>query len=182
MNVEPESPAPVRDARLVSQLKIAYSQVIGRKRFMSFDVERLPDGQFHEIGITLFQGRSMESFNYRLKGIERGPKFIFGKSIVADFDIIRNLILLHADAVDHFVGHEILADLKHLTEEGIELPNRFRYDTALWAKLLLGYTPKLFDLTQMYNVGASQFHCGGNDARYTAEVFLKMVHTHHAGE
>jgi hypothetical protein len=168
-----------RNDRFTRQLGIAYRQVISGKRFMAFDIERLESGQFHEIGITMFQGRNIESFNYRLKGIERGPKFIFGTTIEAEFDIIKNLIQIHAEGADLYVGHSIMSDLEHLSEEGITLPDRFRYDTALWSKNLFGYIPSLYHLTRKYNVGSTQFHCGGNDARYTAEVFLKMVHTHY---
>lgn len=174
-----DSVALARRERFRTQVQIAHRNLVSaNKRFMSIDVERLPSGQFHEIGITMIQGTSVESFNYRLKGIERGPQFIFGKTIEASFDIIKNLVLLHASGADAYIGHSIRFDLKHLTEEGIDLPRRFFYDTAEWAKVFHGYVPSLYYLTQMYGVGSQQFHCGGNDARYTGEVFVKMVHTH----
>lgn len=165
--------------KIGGQMRIAYNQLVQQnKRFMSFDVERLPTGEFHEVGVTLIQNREIQSFNYRLKGVQRGPEFIFGKTIEADFDYIKCIVEMHANGAHLFIGHGILSDLKHFEEIGIDLPPKFRYDTGLWAKAMIGYTPRLYDLAEMYNIGRTQFHCSGNDARYTGEVFLKMVHTH----
>ena len=171
-----------RLSRFKIELSRAYGQLLsGTTRIMSIDVERTPEGQFHEVGITLIRGREIESFNYRVRGVARGPRFLFGETMEADFETIKNLIVLHAQSADVYLGHSIYNDLKHLEEEGIIIPRKFYYDTARWAKMLLGYTPSLFNLTQEYGTAAQQFHCGGNDARYTAEVFIKMVHTHHDG-
>lgn len=165
--------------RLRKQVETAYRQLLGgQTRFMSIDVERTQEGHFQEVGITLIRGREMESFNYRVKGVGRGPIFLFGNTMEADVSIIKNLILLHAQSADVYLGHDIQHDLRHLEAEGIVIPNKFHYDTARMARTILGYTPSLYALTQQYGTAAQQFHCGGNDARYTAEVFVKMVHTH----
>ena len=161
------------------QIDLAYRHFKEGKRFLSLDVERTEDGHFHEIGITIVQGARLESFNYRKKKVDRGPRFVFGKTIVAEFYIIHSLILMHAKKADFYVGHSFWHDQNHLKAEGIDLPEKFYCDTSTWGKALRGYMPSLYALTQEYGVGSSQMHCGGNDSRYTAEVFLKMIDEHH---
>jgi hypothetical protein len=169
---------PILDPVMKHQMTIAYKKWTTNRRFMSLDVERTEAGALHEIGITMVQGRSIETFNYRVRGIERGPQFIFGSSIEADVDIIKNLVMLHAGSADAYIGHDFRHDIAHLLAEGIELPDRFYYDTSKWGKGILGYRPRLYDLTQQFGVGSTQMHCGGNDSRYTAEIFLKMINTY----
>jgi hypothetical protein len=163
-----------------TQLKVAHDKLVyGRAWFMSLDVERTPEGHFQEVGVTMFRGRDIESFNYRIKGVGRGPKFLYGHTMEVDFETMRNLILLHANTADVYLGHSFSADLRHLEAEGIYLPNKFYYDTALWSKAIFGFTHSLINLTREYHTAGQMFHCGGNDARYTADVFLKMVFTHY---
>lgn len=161
------------------QLRVAYDKLIyGRTRFMSLDVERTEAGHFQEVGVTLFRGREIETYNYRIKGVQRGPVFLYGTTMEVDFDVMKNLILMHANTADVYVGHSFHNDLKHLEAEGIILPRKFYYDTSVWSKALFGYTQSLINLTREYNTAGQMFHCAGNDSRYTADVFLKMVFTH----
>ena len=165
-----------RDENLYRQFRIALSKFQQNKRFMVFDIERTAAGELHEIGITLIQGKNIESFNYRVKGIVRAPTFLFGKTMEATIDVVKSLIQTHAASADFYVGHSIDDDFKHLREEGIELPKKYFYDIQYWARRVHGRVERLYDLTQRYGVGCSQMHCGGNDARYTGEIFLKMIH------
>lgn len=162
-----------------TQLRVAHNKLInGRARFMSLDVERTPEGHFQEVGVTLFRGRDIESFNYRLKGVERGPVFLYGNTMEVTFDMVHDLIMMHANTADSYLGHSFHADLGHLEAEGIILPRKFFYDTALWSRALFGHSKSLIELTREYRTAGQMFHCAGNDARYTADVFLKMVFTH----
>lgn len=162
-----------------TQLKVAHDKLsYGRARFMSLDVERTPEGHFQEVGVTLFRGREIESFNYRLKGAERGPVFLYGHTMEVTFDMVHDLIMMHANMADSYLGHSFHADLAHLEAEGIILPRKFFYDTALWSRALFGHSKSLINLTREYRTAGQMFHCAGNDARYTADVFLKMVFTH----
>ena len=157
------------------QIGIAFRKWKENKMFMSLDIERTINNELHEIGITLIRGKTIESFNYRLRGIQRNPQFVFGKTIEAPESVVRNLIRIHAQSADFYIGHNFKADMKHLNAEYIEIPNKFTYDTADWSKALFGHYMKLGDMARKFNVGAAQFHCAGNDARYTAEIFLKII-------
>jgi hypothetical protein len=165
-------------SHIQKQIDIGYKNWSLGRRFMSLDVERTREGELQEIGITMIQGRRIESFNYQIREVNRGPQFIFGRTIKAEFTIIKNLISLHGQGADYYIGNDFRHDIEHLRAEEIPLPDRFYYDTSNWGKAILGYRPRLIDLAQSYNVGSTQMHCGGNDARYTAEIFLKMINTH----
>jgi hypothetical protein len=170
--------SPVANLMVQKQIDIGLAKWKANKRFLSLDVERTEAGVLHEIGVTIIQNREIQTFNYRVRGVDRGPKFIFGTTMEADVDIIKNLVRMHAFAADFYIGHDFRHDIEHLNAEGIELPNKFFYDTSFWGKAILGYRPKLVDLAQEFHVGSSQMHCGGNDSRYTGEIFLKIINTY----
>ena len=165
------------DPRVKKQQEVALHKFLAGKKFMSFDVE-VRNGVFNELGITLFSRfRPMETFNYRDRDIVREEHtFIFGRTIKADLEVVRTLVNLHAESCDFYVGHSINYDFGHLKNLGIELPDKFYYDTAMWSKGMFGYKKSLGDLCREYHLGQKYFHCGGNDSRYTADVFLKMIH------
>ena len=162
--------------RVRREIRGARDKLAEGKSFMALDIERTMEGQLHEIGVTILRrNKPIECYNYRLRGIQRGPQFVFGKTIEANESVVRNLIRIHAQSVDYYIGHNFTADLKHLNAEYIEIPNKYFYDTAKWSKVLHGHFMKLGDMARHYGLEGRQFHCAGNDARYTAEIFLKII-------
>jgi hypothetical protein len=157
--------------------RIALDKFRKGKRFLSLDLERTLEGVIEEIGVTVFRGNSIETYNYALETKKRTIPFEFGETIVVATEAqMKRLVLSHFNTADFLVGHSVHFDLDALRDSGYDLPRPYYYDTAQLCKARFGRKLKLVDLAHYYHVGATHFHCAGNDSRYTADVFLKMIH------
>ena len=145
-------------------------------RFMSLDAERTYGDEIVQVGVTIFKGNEFETYNYDLDEPRIRVPFAFGKSMTVNRMQLQRLLMSHLNSVDSVVGHSLRHDLKGFNHSGFPLPDFRYFDTANICRTKYGYSWKLGDLAKYYKIEARAPHNAGNDSRYGAEVFLKMIH------
>jgi hypothetical protein len=146
--------------------------------FVSFDVERCVDRLTREIGFTIYRSETgeMVSRNFRIEAARR-EYFSYGATEIAPLEEIFAHLLAAVEEADFLVGHSLLGDFKQLQLQGMTLPQRRVLDTHLLANVLVGpeEANSLVILARRFGLGEFRAHNGGNDARITMELLLRMV-------
>lgn len=171
-------------ARMEHNIREARAMLRGDAIFMSLDVEGVSLKKKIEFGVTIYEEGRMTSFNYRTpEALAIKTPFEYGETEILPWEEIAKRLTEHAQQASAYVGHSLHSDLEFLKECGLVLPKLPYYDTAWWSTLNLGPHDglmKLTDACDLYGVGCSDPHCGGNDSRYTLELFLAMIEKHAA--
>lgn len=166
---------------VVDQVNRAQAIIARGGILVSFDAERTVVGDLtKEIGVTIYRSdtNTFESHNYRVEGMHLKNRFSYGNTEVMPASDVYEKVRKHVMSADCLVGHALIMDFNHLQRRGVELPKRKYFDTLPMSRALLGFEEgnNLTALAKHFNLAEGfRPHNGGNDARMTMEVFLRMV-------
>lgn len=149
------------------------------KTFVAFDCEWHRSTQVTlEIGVTVYRDGVTTSYNLRVNtGHGATGKFDFGNTEVLAREACMKRFVELCEQADFYVGHSLSNDFDHLRQFKVEVPYRPVFDTQSWGRKLIGHQASLSTLAGHYGVDCPRPHVGGNDARYTWEVMLRMAQT-----
>ena len=166
---------------VMDQVARARAILAGGGNLMAFDAERTVAGDLtKEIGVTIYRADTgiFESHNYRVEGMRLKNGFSYGDTEVLPMTAVYEKLHQHAARADCFVGHALVMDFAHLRRRGVKMPQRQYFDTLPMSRALLGFEDgnNLSALAEHFGLAEGfRPHNGGNDARMTMEVFLRMV-------
>lgn len=150
------------------------------KTFVTFDFEwHRRTQETLEVGVTIFRAGETKSYNLRVRcGHSVTGRFDFGITEVLKREAFYKRFAELVETADFYVGHSIRNDFDHLRRNGVHLTSLPIFDTQSWGRRLIGQQASLSHLAEKYGVACPRPHVGGNDARYTWEVMLRMAETH----
>lgn len=165
--------------RIMAEVETVRQAIADGKTLMAFDVERtVADDRTKEIGVTLYRNGVFESYNYRAQGMNLKIGFSYGDTCVMPVETIYDKMREHGHEADYYVGHSLISDFEHLRRQCVKLPKRQYFDTLWWSMALAGFEDgnSLSALVDHFGLSDSfRPHNGGNDARMTMEVLIRMA-------
>jgi hypothetical protein len=164
-----------QNQRSITEMSELRDALAAGKSILVFDCEWHRDTQVtHEIGYTLYGNGVTQSYNLRLSPRAHGV-FDFGRTEFLPRDEAYARFVRVCEQVEFYGGQALKNDFDHLRSHGVELPVRPVFDTLWWGRTLTGKVSKLSTLAEHFGVECPRPHCGGNDARYTLEIMLRML-------
>lgn len=171
----------------------------GKSKIVSFDFEfsfnkHKNDYMVTEMGVAISDKGKETTFHYLIqenyekkRNRSMQDKFDFGQTEVLPFTKIKAVINEHLKGADYVLFHEMREDYDIMKRLGYDFENKkdiqiidtqLCYKRYFRPKNSLPNGEKLENLLDSFKIQAKHLHNGGNDAKYTLMLLLKMSAIH----